>query len=189
MSTMQDYQFDLVRIFWGDQPPLFLLEIVFRTVILFVFFIGLLRVVGQRGTGQFTLFEFAMIIVLGSAAGDPMFQPDVPLLHAMLVITLVVLMHQLISHINRRFRKVQKLTEGKLIKIVEHGELCHDGVQKTMLSMDEIYMELRKSGARFLDEIELAYFETDGTVSVLKKEKNKPSEPRTALWFEPKSGD
>lgn len=179
---MRDYHFDLVRIFWGDQPPLFLLEIIFRTLFLFLFFIGLLRVVGQRGTGQITIFEFAMIIVLGSAAGDPMFQPDVPLFHAMIVITVVVLVHQVISHLNRRFRKMQKATEGKLIKIVENGELCPDGIKKTMLSMDEIYMELRKSGARYLDEIEIAYFETDGTVSVLVQDE-KPAPPsRTALW-------
>jgi len=179
---MKEYHFDLVRIFWGDQPPLFLLEIVFRTAVLFLFFIGLLRVVGQRGTGQITIFEFAMIIVLGSAAGDPMFQADVPLFHAMIVITVVVLVHQAISHLNRRFRKVQKVTEGKLLKIVENGELCPEGIKKTMLSMDEVYMELRKSGARYVDQIELAYFETDGTVSVLVGYQ-KPAPPsRIALW-------
>ncbi len=163
-----EYTFDLVRIFVGDKPPLFFLEIVFRTVVLFLYLMFLFRLIGQRGVGQITLFEFALIIALGSASGDPMFQVDIPLLHGMVVILVVVLLHKTITRLNQRSRDSQKLTEGEALRLVKDGAVEINELRRSLVAPDELLMELRKSGVRFLEEVERAYFETDGTVSVFK---------------------
>jgi len=67
--------FDFHRIFVGDTPPLFLLEIVFRTLIMYAYTVALLRVLGKRGMGQLSMLELAIIIAFGSAVGDPMVEP------------------------------------------------------------------------------------------------------------------
>jgi uncharacterized membrane protein YcaP (DUF421 family) len=164
-----EYTFDLVRIFWGDQPPLFFLEILLRTVVLFAYMILLMRVMGQRGVGQMSLFEFALIIALGSAAGDPTYQKDVPILYGMFVIFLIVMMHKLITKLNQRWRLSQKATEGHSICLVRDGVVDISGLKKCLLAPDELLLEFRKAGARYLEEIDRAYFETDGSVSVFKK--------------------
>lgn len=41
-----------------------------------------LRLSGKRGIRQLSLFELAIILCLGSAAGDPMFTKDLPIAHA-----------------------------------------------------------------------------------------------------------
>ncbi|MBN9165362.1 MAG: hypothetical protein BGO98_30195 [Myxococcales bacterium 68-20] len=63
----------------GDEPPLFLVEVALRTTIIFVYTLPLLRLLGKRGVAQLSLFQVTIIIGLGSAVGDPMFQADVPL--------------------------------------------------------------------------------------------------------------
>jgi uncharacterized membrane protein YcaP (DUF421 family) len=75
---------------WGDEPPLFLLEIVFRTMVIYGYTMALMRWLGSRTIGQLSSIEFLLVIALGSAVGDAMFYPDVPLLHAIAVITVVV---------------------------------------------------------------------------------------------------
>ena len=82
--------FDLKRMLIGDESPLFLLEIVVRTLIVYVYALLLLRWLGSRTIGQLSTVEFLLVIALGSAVGDAMFYPDVPLVHAMLVVTVVV---------------------------------------------------------------------------------------------------
>jgi uncharacterized membrane protein YcaP (DUF421 family) len=82
---------DFGRILFGSESPLFLFEIVVRTAIVYVYALVLLRWLGSRTIGQLSTVEFLLVIALGSAVGDAMFYPDVPLIHALLVVTIVVL--------------------------------------------------------------------------------------------------
>lgn len=86
--------FDWKRIFLGDLEPAFALEVAFRTGFMFAYTIILVRLLGKRGIGQLSPFELVIIIALGSAVGDPMFYPDVPLFHAMVVVTVIVLLQR-----------------------------------------------------------------------------------------------
>ncbi len=81
--------FDLARMFLGDAPPLFFLEILVRTLLIYGYTIVLIRWIGGRGVAQLSMVELLLVITLGSAVGDVTFYPDVPLLHAMAVITIV----------------------------------------------------------------------------------------------------
>ena len=88
---MQDViqPFDLQRMFFGMQPPLFYLEIAVRTLVIYAWGLLLLRWLGSRTIGQLSTVEFLLVIALGSAVGDPMFYPDVPVFYGMAVITVV----------------------------------------------------------------------------------------------------
>ena len=82
--------FDLQRMFLGEQPLLFYAEILVRTLIIYAYTLVMIRWIGGRGVAQLSMVEFVLVIALGSAVGDAMFYPDVPLLAAMLVIALWV---------------------------------------------------------------------------------------------------
>lgn len=161
-----DYSFDLQRIFFGDLPLVFLLEIVFRTSILFFYLLFNLRFIGQRGIGQITMFEFALIIALGSAAGDPMFYPDVPLTHGMVVITMIVLFQRMLVTITRANARVERFVEGKTERLVVDGCLDLEGIDRSLLSREEVYMELRQHSIEQLGQVRRAFLEIDGQVSV-----------------------
>lgn len=163
---MEPYTFDLQRIFLGDVPVTFAFEIIFRTVFLFIFTLVMLRFVGQRGIGQLSLFEFAIIIALGSAVGDPMFYPDVPLLHGMIVIVVIVVLQRILILLTIRDDRVQRFVEGRPCRLVADGRIDLDGKNAAKLSSEEIFMELRRSGAEQLGQVKRAYLEADGKVSV-----------------------
>jgi hypothetical protein len=64
--------FDFHRIFFGDLPYGFLLEIVFPTAVMYGYTIILLRLLGNRSMGQLSNLKLAIIICFRSAVGDPM---------------------------------------------------------------------------------------------------------------------
>lgn len=64
---------DFFNIFIGDTTWKFVLEILVRCTVMFIIIISFLRLSGKRGIRQLSLFELAIILCLGSAAGDPMF--------------------------------------------------------------------------------------------------------------------
>lgn len=173
-----DYTFDLQRIFFGDAPPLFLFEIIFRTTILYAFTLIILRIMGQRGIGQLSMFEFVIIIAIGSAVGDPMFYADVPLLHGMVVIAVIIFLQRVLTRITFQHRRIERVIEGKPWRIVADGEIDLDGRQQVKLSGDEIFMELRQQGIEQLGQVRRAYFEFDGEMSVFKFE---PDQVRPGL--------
>ncbi|MFC6802461.1 DUF421 domain-containing protein [Deinococcus caeni] len=168
--------FDWARMLLGDAPPLFLLEIVFRTAVIFLWLVFLLRVTGKRGLAQLSPLELAIVIGLGSAAGDPMFYPEVPLLHAMLVLALVVALQRLLSHLVIRSEHVETFIEGLPVELVRDGVLRGEALQRANLSREDLFERLRAQGVRQLGEVQRAYFEQDGALSVF----THPHDPRRA---------
>ena len=160
--------FDWQRIFIGDAPPLFLLEIAFRTLFMYVFTLLLVRVIGKRGLTQLSPFEYMIIIVLGSAAGDPTFYPDVPLTHAMVVMSVVVALQKLLELLTEKNRPLEIAVEGQVRLLVRDGQIIEPALRAEGLSESELYAELRSEGVECMGQVRFAYLEPSGRVSVLK---------------------
>jgi len=57
---------DLTRIFFGQTPPIFLLEVVAGALLFFVLIILAMRLVGRRFAGQLSIVELAIMVMLGA---------------------------------------------------------------------------------------------------------------------------
>ena len=185
MEAAQSLQpFDWHRIFLGDQVgTLFLLEIVFRTVVMYGYALVFARFIGKRGVGQVSPFEFILIIIVSSAAGDPMFYGHVPLLHGILVLTVVLLMHRLVSSVTDRSERAEDVVEGEPVLVVDSGEILEESLGAGTLSRRELLMELRQQGVRNVGDVERAFFEPSGRISVLpapqdKQRKTESTQPK-----------
>lgn len=165
--------FDLKRLFIGDEPPLFLLEILFRTGFMFAFVLIAARVIGKRGMKQLTPFEYIIVIALGSATGDPMFYPSVPLLHGVAVITLIVLLEKGIASIAQKSPYMEKQIESTPTMLIRKGKVRIKALKNSSLTKNELYMQLRMQKVRYLDEVDYAYLETSGSISVFFNKKRK----------------
>lgn len=166
--------FDWARMLLGDVPPLFLLEIVFRTALIFGWLLLLLRFTGKRGLAQLSPLELAIVIGLGSAAGDPMFYPEVPLLHAMLVLAVVVGMQSLMARLVIRSERVETFMEGVPVELVRDGVMSGDALRRAKLSREDLFERLRAQGVRQLGEVQRAYFEQDGNLTVFTHAQDAP---------------
>lgn len=173
--------FDLKRMLIGDAPPLFFLEIIFRTAVIYCYSLFLIRWLGSRAIGQLTIVEFLLVIALGSAVGDAMFYPEVPLLHALLVITLVVLANKVLDFVMGRSERAEDFIDGQPHTAVRDGVLDVKSLAAGQLSREEIFQQLRKKGIRNLAEVDRAYIERDGVVTIFKAENG----PASGLRIEP----
>jgi uncharacterized membrane protein YcaP (DUF421 family) len=156
---------DFQRMFLGDEEPVFFLELAVRTTIIFVYTLVLLRMLGKRGVAQLSLFEITIIIGLGSAVGDPMFQADVPLLHAMVVIGVVVILYRLFMTLLRRSDSFERFVEGTPSCLVTNGRIDIEALEKERLSQEELFEILRLAGISQLGEVKRAYLEQSGELS------------------------
>jgi uncharacterized membrane protein YcaP (DUF421 family) len=179
----QNYQFDLNHILFGDYPPIFMVEIAGRTVIIFLYTLLLIRWMGKRGMGNLTPFEFAIIVALGSAVGDPMFQADVPLLHCMLVITLVIGLQRGLAAFSAHNEWAERALSSTPSILVIDGVIQVENLQRESFTREELLEELRLKGVEQLGDVRIAYLEPSGELSVMRRE-----EPQGGLSAEPLAG-
>ena len=149
---------------------MFALEIALRTTVMYLYTLALVRLLGKRGMAQLSPFEMVIIVALGSAVGDPMFYADVPLIHGMIVITVVVALERLIVRMTEHNQWLEQVVESKPILLVADGQVHYEALEAEDLSEAELFMALRQNGVEQLGEVRLAYLEPNGHVSVFKTE-------------------
>ncbi|MDQ0594176.1 uncharacterized membrane protein YcaP (DUF421 family) [Chryseobacterium ginsenosidimutans] len=157
---------DWKELLMGHEEWSFLLEIILRTVIMFLTIIIGLRVLGKRGVKQLSIFELVVIIGLGSAAGDPMFNKDVGIISSIVVFIVIIFLYTIVTYFIAKNKKFEQLIEGKPICLIENGEFSIENFKKENLGSDEFFAELRLRGISHLGQIEKAIEESSGEISV-----------------------
>ena len=173
---------DWQRMLIGDEPPFFLVEIVVRTVIVYVYALLLLRWLGSRTVGQLSTVEFLLVIALGSAVGDAMFYPDVPLVHALLVVTVVVLANKGLDILIARFKHAERALDGVPEEVMRDGVICKPFLSSTSMGTSELFQELRERGIEHLGQVAGAYVEADGALTVFRAKQPRPGLPIVPPW-------
>ncbi|SFI35157.1 DUF421 domain-containing protein [Halpernia frigidisoli] len=170
MVDASEYSFDFLKMLFGDFGPLIYLEIFIRVFIIMAYTILIIRWIGKRAVGGLGSADILIIVAMGSAVGDATFYPSVPLSVALLVITLIAAFQKLYIYIGIRHEKVRKITHPKVLKLVENGKLLNENFTIDEIDKNEVYMLLREAGIKYLSEVEHAYYEQSGQLSVFKYE-------------------
>ena len=157
---------DWKELFMGQEEWSFILEIILRTAIMFLAIIMGLRVLGKRGVKQLSVFELVVIIGLGSAAGDPMFNKDLGIVSSLIVFIVIILLYTGVTYFIGQSKKFEKLVEGKSTCLIEEGEFSIENFKKENLGSDEFFAELRLKGVSQLGQIEIAIEEISGEISI-----------------------
>lgn len=161
---------DWHRLFWGDTDWLFLLEVLIRTSILFGWLLLMMRWIGKRGIAQISLVELVFVMAIGSAAGDPMFYPEVPLIPALACITILTVLQRWTAQWIIQNESLETLLEGKPREIIRDGILKTTALKEAGLSKEDLFELLRVHNIRQLGQIQRAYHEQNGQVSVIRYE-------------------
>jgi uncharacterized membrane protein YcaP (DUF421 family) len=161
--------FDWARILWGIQPPMYFLEIVFRILAIYLFAVIVLRYMGKRGRQQLSSFEYVMIIALGSATGDSLFYPSVPILYAWLIIAIMVLLDRGLAAWQTRSTGMSTFLEGRPRLLVHNGQIDSRSLDKESMNRAELLALLREQRIADLDDVGDAFLETTGRLGVVKR--------------------
>lgn len=175
---------DLQRMLMGELPWLFLVEVVLRTSIMYLYALVLVRFMGKRGQRQLSPFDFLVIIALGSAVGDPMFYTEVPMLPGMVVLTTVVVLERLLSYAIHASKWVERFVSGAPRRLVLDGRLDMQSINQEAFSREEIFTMLRAHGIQQLGEVERVYVEQTGELSTYQysQAEVRPGLPIAPPW-------
>lgn len=151
-----------------------IMELILRIAIGFVVLFGLARIMGRKEISQMTFFNFASAIAIGSLAANLVVSNALSMRNGIIALTGWALFTLLMDKVDINSKRARKMLNGDPMIVVKNGMIVDDAMRKSRLDIDSLKAMLRKKDIFSLAEVDQAVFETDGKLSVLKKESNLP---------------
>lgn len=158
---------DWNNVFLKDLDLSLVLEISLRTFIMFFLVLIFLRSSGKKGVRQLSIFEVAIIIALGSAAGDPMLNSESAILPSLIVFVVILAMYRIITYLAAQNEKIENLLEGEAMYIIEEGRFTLRDAGDSNFAKDEFFAEMRAQSIEHVGQVKTALLESNGQVSFL----------------------
>lgn len=141
----------------------------FRSVVLYIIILIVMRLMGKREIGQLQPFELAISIMIADLATIPMSETGIPIFNGIVPILGLLLMHLLISIINIKNSKARAIICGKPTILIYQGEIDKKALKKERFTMNELHEKLRGNNVENIEDVEYAILETSGDVTFIKK--------------------
>ena len=152
----------------------------FRTVILYLVMILVIRILGKRQIGQMEPSEFVVTMMVANLATIPMENPEVSLLQGLIPIGTLLAAELTMTQLNLKSSWLRKLLCGKPEILIENGNILQQNLRKTRISLDELTGHLREKDVLDIRAVQYAILETNGNLSVFPYPKEMPASARDA---------
>lgn len=157
---------DWNNIFLKDLDWIYAIEIIVRTLLMFSVILIFLRLTGKKGVRQLSIFEVAIIIALGSAAGDPMINNENAIIPSLVVFSTILLFYRLVTWAAAKKEKFESILEGDPVYVVENGMFVILDSDEHTFGKDEFFSEMRQQSVEHVGQIQTAILETNGNLSL-----------------------
>lgn len=168
---------DWRRILVGEAPVEFLLEVFLRTIIIYLILLIILRFMGKRMTGQLSISEMAVMITLGAIIAPTMQIPDRGILMGIIILLTALSFYKGINLWGFYNSKVETIVQGEESVLIADGVVQVEAMERARVSRQQLYSALRNENIYNLGEIERAYLEACGLISVYRFDEPRPGLP------------
>jgi uncharacterized membrane protein YcaP (DUF421 family) len=152
----------------------------FRTIVLYLILILVIRLMGKRQIGQMEPSEFVVTMLVANLAAIPMQDGAIPLYSGIVPILTVLGAELLLSFLSLKSIFLRKLLCGKPVILIENGNILQANLRKTNVTLDELTGHLREKGVLDLHSVQYAILETNGNLSVFPWPKEAPASAKDA---------
>lgn len=151
-----------------------MLQLLWKTLFVYVLLLILMRLVGKRQLGDLELGELIVTILISEMATVPLSEPELPLWRGLIPVLVLTGMEAFLSQVAMKNVRLRALVFGKPSLLVVRGRIDQSQMRKNRFTVDELFTALRKSGVLDLREVEYAVLETDGNVNIILAPESRP---------------
>lgn len=140
-------------------------------------FIGLwamTRLLGKKEISALTPFDFISAVILGDLVGETIYDKEKNILMLLFTLAVWTVLSISFEKITQHIRKLRKPLEGEPNIIIRDGEIDLDKLRKNNLDFAQLRMMLRAKDTFSVEEVAYAIYETNGSLSILKKPEFEP---------------
>ena len=150
----------------------------FRSIVLYIIVLIVMRLMGKREIGQLQPFELAISIMIADLASIPMTDTGVPIFNGIIPILGLLIMHLIISLINLKSSRAREIICGRPSILIYRGKINEKNLRKERFTINELEERLRGNNIINLGDVEYAILETSGQVTVIQKPDKRNTIPQ-----------
>ncbi len=145
-----------------------MLQVVFRTTFFYFFVMFCFRLMGKREIGQLGVIDLIVSILIAELIAISIENIEDSIFLTIVPITLLVLLEIGLAFISIKSRVVRTFFDGKPSLIICNGKINYHEMVKQRYSMDNLLLSLRQKEIKNIDEVEYAFLEPNGKLSIFK---------------------
>ena len=151
-----------------------MITLIFRTLLVYIFLIIIMRLMGKRQIGELEVTDLVATLLLSEIASLPITDPNIPVLHALIPMIVLLSLEVFSSYILLRVPKLKKIFSASPTIIIQNGVLDQSALVATRLSIEELMSEIRQQGFCSLACVWYAILEKDGQLTILPRARYSP---------------
>ncbi|MDD2421611.1 MAG: DUF421 domain-containing protein [Heliobacteriaceae bacterium] len=152
-------------------------SIVFRTLVIYVAVLVILRIMGKREIGQLSPVDLVVAIMIAELAAIPMEDLSMPLHHAFIPIVVLMAAEIVLSYIALKWPGTRSWFSGRPTVIIRDGRILEAEMRRTRYNLDDLLAQLREKNVVDVQDVEVAILENSGQLSVIPKSQKRPVTP------------
>lgn len=150
------------------------LEILYRTIIVFIAGYLFLKLTGKKAVSQMHSFDLLYIFILTNIISTP-----VEVNHLGKALTyagITVILYKIFSRLSLH-NKLRWILYERPTVLIHNGDIDREGLKKVRMPMNELLSHLRVKGYTDTQNIAIAVMEETGNISVIPKSEYRPVQP------------
>lgn len=151
-----------------------MVSMLLRGLIIYVVVILAVRLMGKRQIGELQPTELVITILLSQIASVPLQSQEIPLVNTLTVIFFLVALEILCSAVNMKSKAFRTFLQGSPILIIREGRIIRSQLKKVRFTVEDLTEALRQKDIFDINQVQYAYIETNGSLSVLVKNAHSP---------------
>ena len=145
------------------------LEPIIRGTIMYLCLFTLFRVVIRRRVGAIGMSDILLVVIIADAAQNGMSGETKSVTEALLLVGTIFAWNWIIDWLNYHVPALQGVLEARPLPLIRDGRILHRNLRHEFITTDELKSKLREHGITGTSEVQQAFLENDGEVTVIKK--------------------
>ena len=150
------------------------MEIVYRSIIMFVALFLVVKLLGKKQIKNLTLYDYVLSITIGSIAADSIISLDTPLYDGLIALLIFTIIGYVTSILTYHNHNIEELVDGEPLVLFENNNFNYKNLETAKLSVAKLLENCRLKGCFDINELDCAVLEPSGDISILLKGKSQP---------------
>ncbi len=151
------------------------IEIIVRGSAVYWFLFLIFRFIVRREMGSVGIADILVVVIIADAAQNAMAGEYKSITDGFVLIATLVFWNLLLDWLGYRFPAIERFAEPQALRLISNGRILHRNLAQEMLTEEELMSKIREEGLEDLSQVKDAYMESDGSISVIKREETAKS--------------
>jgi len=153
-------------------PQAPLAAVILRGTLTYLMLFLILRFLLKRQSGVIGIADLLVVVLIADAAQNAMAAEYKSITEGALLVLTIVFWNYFLDWLGYRFPALQRLVRPPPLKLIENGRMLPGNMRQEMITREELNSQLRQQGIESCEEVQEAFIEGDGRISIIKRKED-----------------